>query len=109
MSIYIYLFIILQDFFCVSHWMVLLCIYTWLPCGASPVRLTRLALVSRDCKQHGIETGAASIIKTTFIETITGDGFLKIYFHLGKKTLQEVFIEKMTVKIYKKRFFGGKK
>ena len=32
---------------------------------ASPVRLIRLAETSRDGKQYGIETGAASINKTT--------------------------------------------
>ena len=42
-------------------------LYTRLPCGASTNWLVWLAVASRDGKQHAVETGAASINKTTYL------------------------------------------
>ena len=40
-------------------------LFTQLTCGASPNRRIRLDVASRDNKQYGVETGAASINKKT--------------------------------------------
>jgi len=77
-TIVIYIFIILQDFFRVSHWMVLpgilptyptcSAIYAvplWSPTSIQASRLIGFAIYPSDNKQYSVETTATSIIKTS--------------------------------------------